>query len=416
MGEFRHRSVRADGKTVEGVVSASDENSLASLLQDQGLTLIEAEAVEAGSASKSKKTAKNQEDEMPKDLGDVKRAELIRFTYNLHAIISAGVPIVKGLESLYTEAESGENPMAPVLQGLIRKVKQGEPFSTALSAYPKVFPELYVNLIRAGESSGHLETILLDLGANLEWQEEIQSTLKQATVYPSIVITAVIGLICLIVYFVIPQFTEVFKKMQIELPLPTRIMVWTGDFAANHGHWVFMGVFALIVGIVIWSKSAKGRYWISKTQVSVPLFGTVIMKIGLSRFAKNLSILNNSGVTITESLEICQKIAGNPVLEQAVGEVRERVMRGENLSRAMASSPVFPILVRNMVAVGEESGKLGESLMRTAQFYDREVKMSLKRAFAILEPAITIFLAALVGGIAVAILSTLYKAITTLGK
>ncbi len=415
MGEFRHRSVRADGKTVEGVVTASDENSLASLLQDQGLTLIEAEPLGA-SPAKTKKGAKSDEDELPKDMGTVKRAELIRFTYNLHAIISAGVPIVKGLESLYAEAESAESPMTPVLQGLIRKVKQGEPFSTALAAYPKVFPALYINLIRAGESSGHLETILIDLGENLEWQEEITSTLKQATVYPSIVISAVFGLIALIVYFVIPQFTEIFKKMQIELPLPTRIMVWVGDFAASDGHWVFLGVALAIVGLVIWKRSKQGAYWIERSKVKVPLFGAVIMKIGLARFAKNLAILNSAGVTITESLEICQKIAGNPVLEHAVGDVRERVMRGENLSRAMAANPVFPILVRNMVAVGEESGKLGESLMRTAQFYDREVKMSLKRAFAILEPAITIFLAVIVGGIAVAILSTLYKAITTLGK
>lgn len=413
MPDFRYRSINGEGKTVTGITAASDENSLTTLLQNQGLILVEAEVATAKTLAKEAGPTKAASTVQTRA---VKRQELIRFTYNLHAIVSAGVPIVKGLESLLQEAVASESPMEPVLNGLIQRLQSGDSFSEALAMYPRVFPELYVNLVAAGESSGNLETILIDLGANLEWQEEIKSTLKQATVYPTIVISAVIGLIVLILMFVLPQFTEIFTKMNIPLPTATKVLMAVGEISQKYWHIALVGTVGSVIGLVVMSKTKKGKYMLEKAKVNIPLFGSVVMKIAVSRFTKNLSVLNNAGVSITEALIISEKIAGNPSLAEAIRQARELVMKGEPLAKAMECSPVFPVLVRNMVAVGEESGKLGSSLERVSQFYDREVKMGLKRAFAILEPAITIFLAVVVGGIAVTIISTLYKAITLIGK
>lgn len=413
MPEYRYRSVDGKGRSVAGVATASDESGLYSLLQEQGLTLIESQPVAAAAKADAKTGSAVSE---AKDKTRIPRQELIRFTYNLHAIISAGVPIVKGLDNLREEAELGDNPFSPVLDGLITKLEAGDAFSQALSHYPNVFPEIYVHLIAAGEASGNLEPILIELAESIEWQEEIKQTLKQATIYPAVILTAVIGLVALLLLFVIPKFTEIFSKMSLDLPAPMKFMIWLGDFSNAHWHHVLMGVGAIVISLFVYRRSAQGARMIEKWKVKIPLFGPVIMKIGIARFAKNLAVLNNSGVTITESLLISQKVAGNPLLEEAVEAARLRIMQGEGLSQALGASPVFPVLVRNMVSVGEESGKLSNSLNQISQFYDREVKMGLKRAFAVLEPAITVFLAALVGAIAIAIVSTLYKAITMVGQ
>lgn len=413
MPEYRYRSVDGKGRSVAGVANASDEDGLATLLQGQGLTLIDSAPAKTDAPADAKAGA-----ETPKQVNKiaVKRQELIRFTYNLHAIFSAGVPIVKGIQSLRDEAAQAENPFEEVLDGLIARLESGESFSESLKTFPNVFPDLYVHLIAAGEASGNLESILIDIAENLEWQEEIKQTLKQATIYPSVILAAVIGLIALLLLFVIPKFTDIFAKMSIELPTPMRIMIALGEFSNNHWDHVLIGTGIFVAGLFFYRRSAHGAQTIERLKVKIPLFGPVVLKIGIARFTKNLAILNNSGITITESLMISEKIAGNPLLEDAIRLARDRIMQGDSLTQALGASPVFPVLVRNMVSVGEESGKLGASLQRISEFYDREVKLSLKRAFAVLEPAITVFLAALVGAIAIAIVSTLYKAITMVGQ
>ena len=317
MPDFRYRSINGAGRSVTGVATASDEASLAALLADEGLVLVEAEldSGEKGAtvSARAPSAAASR---------TVKRVELIRFTYNLQAIISAGVPIVKGLESLREEAEVAESPMQPVLTGLIQRLRAGDSFSEALHLYPEVFPELYVNLIAAGEVSGNLEPILVDLAENLEWQEEIKGTLKQATVYPAVVLTAVAGLIAMIFLFVVPQFSELFQKMNVPLPLPTRILLGAGDLFARY--WMLAAAF-LAGGVFVLKALAKtphGRLWVEMAKVRLPLFGPVVMKISLSRFSKNLSVLTNAGIPITEALLIAERVAGNPIVEKAVAEVR----------------------------------------------------------------------------------------------
>ena len=273
-----------------------------------------------------------------------------------------------------------------------------------------------MSVIRAGEASGNLESVLKDLILFLEWQEEIISSIRQATIYPIIVLTAVIGLVVLLMTFVFPRFMVIFEKANVPLPLPTRIVMAVSHFLVHDWGYIIIGVILFIILFRIFIKTDTGRHVIDRLKLRIPIFGKLILKINLSRFAHYLGSLIRAGIDITQSLVIVEKVIGNVILADIIRLMRARVQAGEFMSDTLREYPEFPPLVVRMISIGESSGNLEDTLSKVSTFYDREVPVTIKKVFAIFEPLIIVFLASIVLLMALSMFLPLYQMMGVIAK
>jgi type IV pilus assembly protein PilC len=322
------------------------------------------------------------------------------FTRQFAVMIDAGLPLVQALEIIGTQAD---NPaFRKVLMAVKSRVESGSTFADALSEHPKVFDELFVQLVRAGEIGGILDTILNRLGAYLEKNEKLKRRLKGAMVYPSIVLTVAVGVVILLLAYVTPTFEKMFKDFGGAMPGPTQFLIDL-SYGLRHNWYWFVGVpIAAFVGFRLFVGSPKGRALWDKFTLKLPVFGPLIRKVAVARFTRTLGTLLSSGVPILDALEIVAKSAGNRTIERAILFVRAKISEGKNIAGPLADTGVFPPMVVQMIGVGEATGAMDAMLNKIADFYDDEVDVAISALTSMIEPLLMVFLGGVVGGFLIA--------------
>jgi type IV pilus assembly protein PilC len=343
--------------------------------------------------------------------GKVKDKDIVVFTRQFATMIDAGLPLVQALEILSTQVEN--KSFGKVLAQVKIDVESGSTYADALKKHPRVFSELYGNMVAAGEAGGILDTILNRLAAYIEKSMKLKKKVKGAMVYPAVVSSIAVMVIAVIMIFVVPTFSKMFTTLGGTLPLPTRLVMNLSNFIAGIGGLLVAGaIVAIVVFIVQFRRTEKGQHITDKILLRLPIFGMLINKVAVAKFTRTLGTLVSSGVPILDGLEITAKTSGNKVVEYAIMEVRKAVMGGKTLAEPITKAKVFPPMVTHMIAVGESTGALDAMLGKIADFYDDEVDASVSNLTAMMEPMLMVFLGGAVGFIVVAMYLPIFKLIT----
>lgn len=343
--------------------------------------------------------------------GGAKDKDIVVFTRQFSTMIDAGLPLVQGLEILSEQVES--KALAKTLTVVKSDVESGSTYADALKKHPKIFSELYVNMVAAGEAGGILDTILNRLAAYIEKAMKLKKKVKGAMIYPAVVTTIAVGVIAVIMIFVIPTFSKMFSQFGGTLPAPTRLVITMSQFLAGIGGLISLGaIVGIIVSIVQIRRTEKGKKVIDAILLKLPIFGTILKKVAVAKFTRTLGTLVSSGVPILDGLEITAKTAGNKIIEYAVMDVRKAVAEGKTLEEPLSKAKVFPPMVTHMIAVGESTGALDAMLSKIADFYDDEVDNAVSNLTAMMEPMLMVFLGTAVGFIVISMYLPIFKLIT----
>jgi|SRR5262252_395939 len=337
---------------------------------------------------------------MPRLGGGVKTRDVVIFTRQFATMINAGLPLVQALDILAQQTEN--KTLAGVTRQVVYDVESGQTLADALRKHPKAFSDLYVNMVAAGEAGGILDTILQRLAQFLEKNDAIVRKVKGAMVYPGVILTVAVVAVAVLLIFVIPTFQNMFASVNLELPLPTRIVIGASNVLKSYW-WAIIGVIGITVfAITRYYKTAPGRLQIDGLLLRFPVLGDVLRKSAVSRFTRTLGTLISSGVSILDGLEITARTAGNMVIHNAVMESRQSIASGDTISAPLQRSKVFPPMVISMIAVGEQTGGLDEMLSKIADFYDEEVDAAVGTLLSLMEPIMIVVLGVIVGGMVVA--------------
>ena len=332
--------------------------------------------------------------------GGVKTRDIVIFTRQFATMINAGLPLVQSLTILAQQTEN--KTLKEVTRQVVYDVEAGNTLADALVKHPKAFTALYVNMVAAGEAGGILDTILMRLATFLEKNDALMRRVKGAMVYPGVIFSVAIIAVAVLLVFVIPTFESMFASVNMELPLPTRIVIGLSD--ALVGYWWVMigGIVVVAFGVRRYYATHDGRKRIDGMLLNAPVLGDLLRKAAVSRFTRTLGTLISSGVSILDGLEITAKTAGNRVVHDAVMESRQSIAGGETIAAPLERSKVFPPMVISMIAVGEQTGGLDEMLSKIADFYDDEVDVAVAALLSLMEPVMIVVLGVLVGGMIVA--------------
>ena len=340
----------------------------------------------------------------------VKIKDLAVFFRQFSVMIDAGLPLVQCLEILATQQEN--KTFQKVLTGTRTSVEGGSTLSAAMKQYPKVFDPLYTNMVEAGETGGILDTILQRLSSYIEKNVKLQRAVKSALVYPVGVITIAAAVITLLLWKVVPIFAALFAGLGVDLPLPTKIVIALSNFVGSiFGLLIFAGFIASIFMIKVWYGTPAGRMAIDTVILKLPVLGILMKKIAVARFTRTLGTLISSGVPILEGLDITAKTSGNAVIEVALTKVRKSLEEGKSLTEPLKDSEVFPGMVTQMIAVGEQTGAMDAMLQKIADFYEEEVDAAVKDLLTALEPIMIVFLGLVVGGVVISMYLPLFSLI-----
>jgi len=330
----------------------------------------------------------------------VKNKDIVIFTRQFSTMIDAGLPLVQGLNIL---AEQNPNPtFKNILRQLTKDVEGGSTLAEAMKKHPKVFDNLFVNLIAAGEVGGILDTILQRLATFIEKAEELKSRIKGALTYPIVVLAIAFIVIAVILIFVIPVFQDMFASFGSALPVPTQIVVNLSDFLKGNIHWVILAIIAFVFAFKQYANTKGGRKTIDTYSLKLPVFGDLLKKTAVARFTRTLGTMMSSGVPILDSLEIVAKTAGNVVIEEIIYDVRGSIAEGQTIAEPLSENDIFPGMVIQMISVGEATGALDTMLGKIADFYDKEVDTAVDALTSMLEPLLMLFLGGAIGGLVVA--------------
>jgi len=378
-------------------MTASNKTELQSLLRRQQITA-------------TRMSEKGKEFNLPSFGGGVDSKELAIFTRQFSVMIDAGLPLVQCLEILSSQQEN--KTFQKVLAGTRGSVEGGSTLSAAMKQYPKVFDPLYTNMVEAGETGGILDTILQRLAAYIEKNVKLQRAVKSALVYPIGVLTIAAAVITLLLWKVVPVFATLFAGLGVDLPLPTRIVIGLSHFVGSiFGFLIFVAIIGMVVGIKIWYGTPSGRMAIDTIILKLPVLGILMRKIAVARFTRTLGTLISSGVPILEGLDITARTSGNAVIEKALIQVRKSLEEGKSLTDPLKESEVFPGMVTQMIAVGEQTGAMDAMLQKIADFYEEEVDAAVKDLLTALEPIMIVFLGLVVGGVVISMYLPLFSLI-----
>jgi len=403
MPVYRYRAVDAAGDVATGELEAANESEIVDRLRDQGLMPMQVARATAGGGTAGAVAAPGARARrswfVPKN---VTRDQLMAITRELATLLKAGLPLDRALEIMIGLAPTPA--VTALLQGVRDDVRGGKALSQALDARRDVFSRFYVNIVRAGEAGGALGTVLSRLAETLERNKELRETVKSALIYPTILIGVAVVSVVVLLIFVVPQFEQTFSQAGKALPLPTEMVVFLGKLMRNWWWAIALG----IVIVVWWTRRRLQRpdvrARVDARMLTVPVLGDLVTKVEVARFARTLATLLGNGVTLLSGLTIVKETMGNVVLAGALDGVTARLREGKGFGRPLADTGLYPKLATQMILVGEESGRLEEMLSRVADIYDREVQLAVKRFLAVLEPALILGLAVLIGGIVFSIL------------
>jgi type IV pilus assembly protein PilC len=343
--------------------------------------------------------------------GRVTRQDLINFCFHLEQLATAGVPVIEGLTDL---RESVENPrFREVVSGVLESIEGGKNLSAALGEFPEVFSKVFVSLIRSGEQTGKLAEVLKSLTETLKWEDELAAQTKKLMMYPAFVGSIVLIVTFFLMIYLVPQMTGFIRNMGQDVPLQTRILIAVSNFFVNYWWAIVLAPFAIWGGLklAIYRNPAVA-YAIDYYKLRLPMLGPILRKIILSRFASSFAMMYGSGITVLDAIRGCEEIVGNRPIEQALKTAGQQIAEGKNLTAAFQDLGIFPALVIRMLRIGENTGALDTSLLNVAYFYNREVRESIGRVQAMIEPAMTIILGALLGWVMLSVLGPVYDSIS----
>jgi type IV pilus assembly protein PilC len=341
----------------------------------------------------------------------IKTRDIVIFTRQFATMINAGLPLVQSLTILAQQTEN--KALAEITRAVVYDVESGNTLADAFSKHPRAFTALYVNMVAAGEAGGILDTILLRLATFLEKSDALMRKVKGALVYPGVIMTVAAIAIAILLVFVIPVFQSMFSSVNLDLPLPTRIVIMLSDFLIGYWWAILLGIGALIFAIRRYYGTMSGRKTIDSLLLKSPVLGDLLRKSAVSRFTRTLGTLISSGVSILEGLEITAKTAGNMVIHDAVMASRQSIAGGETIAAPLEKSKVFPPMVISMIAVGEQTGGLDEMLTKIADFYDEEVDVAVGALLSLMEPIMIVVLGVVVGGMVVAMYLPIFDMMNT---
>jgi len=390
---FKYIAKELAGKTVNGVLEYSDKSLLIEALRKKDLIIISIE-----------ETAKRKPVYAG---GSVKLEEVVIFSRQLATMVDSGIPLVQALDILCEQIEK------PVFKSILSKIKDdietGSSLSDALARHPAVFSTLYVNMVRAGESSGALDDILDRLASYLEKTNTLQRKVKSSLVYPVVVITMAMLITLVMLLKVIPTFKGIFSMLGGELPLPTRILIFVSDTIRQMFIYVASGIAVTVFALKKYARTPQGKENFDRMLLSMPVLGPLFRKVAVAKFTRTFATLVKSGVPILVSLEIVGKTSGNAVIEKAVDSVRSGIKEGENIADPLAKSGAFPPMVVRMIKVGEQTGELEKMLTKIADFYEDQVDAAVSGLTSLIEPLIIGFLGIVIGGIVIAMFLPVFK-------
>lgn len=399
MAIFNYIAVDASGRQVRGTQDARDERALASELRSAGFYLME--------ARKGKAAEKDGLKAILPGRSRVSSAEVAAFTHQLSSLIEAGVPLDRALHILGGLAEN--RLMKELLNDVLKGIQGGRSFADCLERHANVFPEIYVNTVRAGEAGGGLGSSLERMNSYLEDGARIKDEVTSALIYPLILVVLGGGAVIFLLLFVVPRFAAVFEDLGGAVPAPARLLM-SASHLTSHYFWVVP-----IIAAGIWAAAKKmrstpaGRTRLDGLVFKVPAIGPVLRKSAIARFSRTLGTLLQSGIQILDALSLASRASGNSALENELAPVIDGVKKGKGVAQPIADSGAFPGLAVHMLTVGEETGRLDEMLLKLAHGYEHEVKTSLKRLMSALEPAIIIFMALVVGFIVISLLLAVFS-------
>ena len=395
MPDFKYQGTNRSGSSVSGVMTANSKAELQNLLKRQQIT-------------PTKMSEKGKEFNMPTFGGGVNAKELAIFTRQFSVMIDAGLPLVQCLEILGGQQEN--KFFQKVLINTRSMVEGGSTLSTAMRSSPKVFDGLYVNMVEAGETGGILDIILQRLSTYIEKNVKLQRAVKSALVYPVGVLTIAGLVIFLLLWKVVPIFATLFAGLGVTLPLPTKIVIAMSNFVGSYfGLLIVAGIVGGIFGLKVWYGTPGGKFVLDTIILKLPVLGLLMRKIAVARFTRTLGTLISSGVPILEGLDITAKTSGNAVVERALQKVRKALEEGKSLTEPLKDSNVFPGMVTQMIAVGEQTGAMDAMLQKIADFYEEEVDAAVKDLLTAMEPVMIVFLGVVVGGMVICMFLPIFK-------
>ena len=431
MPKFAYIAVDSAGKESRGTIEAPNQAQAVAKVRSQGLfpTAIGAAGGSEGSTTAKPAAAKKGapvgkksvgqmkiEIKLPKFLRPkVKQKDLTTLTRQLATLVDAGLPLLRGLHVLQRQTP---NPtLKETLGGMCDSVESGSTFSESLLNYPKVFDNLYVNMVRAGEAGGVLEVVLNRLAEFAEKAEKIKNKVKGAMVYPCVVLFAAIGITAFLLVAVIPKFKDIFNDLLEGKALPaiTQFVMDASNAVMNNGLTVVAAIVAIVVLFKVFAKTKTGRYVLDVAKLNAPAFGSLVRRTAVARMTRTLGTLLASGVPVLQAINIVRDTTGNEVISRAMQMVHDAVKEGESMTAPLAASKVFPPMVVSMVEVGEETGALPDMLTRIANTYDDEVDNAVAGLTSVIEPLMIIILAVIVGTIVIAMFMPMIQIIGSLG-
>lgn len=396
-----YRAVTQAGKTIRGLIDAKDVQEAAHYLRGHQLVPITIIPESQRGLSKF----------LP-FLDRASNSDLIFFTRQLSSTLTSGLTLMQSLQIMQNQIQNKR--MAEIVQNIITDIENGSTLSTAIAKYPQVFSPIYIALIRTAETSGLLDKTLLRLADNLEKEDKIKRTIRGALLYPVIVVVMMILVMIVMMIFVIPQLTSLYDNLSIDLPITTQIVIGLSNIFVYY--WPYVIIVSLLGGYLFrkWYQQDSGRHTVDKYLLRVPVFGKLLQETIMTEFTRTLGILISSGSLVVDSLIRTSDTVGNVIYKDAIALVAQRVEKGIDMGDAMEASHLFPSIVVEMVKIGEQTGKMDESLLRASEYFEREVDETVKTLTTLLEPAIMVILAVGVGFLIFAIITPIYNLLSSI--
>ena len=397
-----YKAVTSKGESIDGLIEARDPNEAAAYLRSKGLTPIKI----------IKREKSKLENLIPFMNNKVRAKDVVSFTRQLSAMLSSGLTLLRSLEILKNQV--GNRGMAEVIKSIIKDIEEGANFSTAISRHPQVFSPIYIALIEASEESGLLDKAFLRLADTLEKQQKLKSTLRGALTYPAIVVIMMVLVMTVMMLFVIPQISTLYQSLNVSLPLPTLILIQLSNFFVSF--WLIPLISLAVIGYAYkrWYKTVEGRLTIDSIFLKIPIFGNLTKKTILAEFSRTLGILLGSGTLVVEALSKVSDIAGNIHYKNAIDDVSKRVEKGVTIGDAMSLHYLFPPNLVELVKIGEQTGKLDETLVKASEYFENEVDEVIKTLSTAMEPIVLVILGIGVAFLVFSIITPIYQITSTI--
>lgn len=396
MAVFKYKGITASGKTVKNIRDADNLRALQNLLRKEGIFPTEIEQQKDG------ESARSREIDLKRITGRVSTRELSLFTRQLATLLNAGVTLVESLTALVEQTDNEKFKL--VLSAVKQRVNEGSSLADAMAQHLKVFPELFCNMVRAGESSGALDTVLSRLADFTENQAKLRSKIIGTLTYPAIMVVIGTAILSILMVVVIPKITKIFEDRKASLPIPTKILLSMADFLKDYWWLIFIVLTIALVFLIRFIKTDRGRRHWDRLLLNMPVAGKILRMLSISRFSNTLSTLLKSGVPLLQAMNIVRNIVNNQVLAEAIDDARDSIKEGESIAAPLKRSGEFPPLVIHMIAVGERSGQLEEMLNSVAVNYQDQAENQIGALTTLLEPLMIVIMGGAVGFMVISIL------------